>query len=532
MKTSIKLFALLLIASAGWAENPPVATSTTTPSVAVTGETISAPKPEAVTDHPGAGVFVTLTRTAVSNDDLPTNTQIITQEDIRAHNAQTVGDVLKYATSIKVPTSGGVGTAQLASIRGSTSNQTQILIDGRPIGGAALSNSQDLSEIPVEQIDHVEIVRGGLSALYGPNAVGGVINIITKRSTYEGLPLTHVGFEAGSFGRQAARLDLGSRYGPVDYFVFGNQQRESGFRDHSDAVTHNIGGNIGLSMGAAGKLLFDARLLIMAKPISPERFSRISIPANFNNEVEKAVQFPSESSHRYELSAYVLYRAVADGYASLAARFWFDASNRLYGFGLEYRYTSTEPKGSTPNIRLPLGFLVGGEISFTIAQDNEDRVTPANNWLASVENWGVFAQDTMKWKNSYVDTEWTLRSQQSLRRYKNPRVALMEDATDWLRFSGDAGRSFRAPTLEDLYPASTQNFAFGSYTGNPNLLPETAWTYDAGFELHQDSWSFKATYYRSNISNLIEPSPLTSLTTQPSMSATRAARASNWKRCM
>src|SRR5262249_49866555 len=132
-----------------------------------------------------------------------------------------------------------------------------VMIDGRPVGGAGLSNSQDLAEIPIEQIDHIEIVRGGMSALYGPNAVGGGINVITKRAAYAGLPLSHVGYGASSFGHQKYTLDFGSRYGPLDYFFFGNNQWESGFRDNSDARTHNIGGNLGYSMGGAGKILFD-----------------------------------------------------------------------------------------------------------------------------------------------------------------------------------------------------------------------------------------------------------------------------------
>ena len=72
-----------------------------------------------------------------------------------------------------------------------------MLVDGRSVSGIALEPA-DLTEIPLEQIDHIEIVRGGMSALYGPNASGGVINIISKRAAYQGLPLSHVGYEARS----------------------------------------------------------------------------------------------------------------------------------------------------------------------------------------------------------------------------------------------------------------------------------------------------------------------------------------------
>ena len=125
-----------------------------------------------------------------------------------------------------------------------------------PVAGIALG-TPDLSEIPVENIDRIEILRSGAASLYGPNTTGGVINVITQRASYAGKPISNVDYETRSYGHQLYRLNFGSRYGPVDYFFFGNEHWQSGFRDNSAAQTHNIGGNAGWSMGGAGKLLFD-----------------------------------------------------------------------------------------------------------------------------------------------------------------------------------------------------------------------------------------------------------------------------------
>ena len=164
---------------------------------------------------------------------MPTNVDIIYPEEVRAFDAQNAGEALSHTVGLLIQPKGSPSYPLSASIRGASPNQTLVLIDGRPVEGAALG-AADLSEIPLSQIDHIEIVRGGLSSLYGPNALGGVINVITKRSTYTGYPISHVSYESGSFSRQTYKLDYGSRQGPVDYFFFGDQQWQSGFRSNTD----------------------------------------------------------------------------------------------------------------------------------------------------------------------------------------------------------------------------------------------------------------------------------------------------------
>src|SRR5437016_6140194 len=126
--------------------------------------------------------FVTLTRTELRPQDLPTNTEIIDAPEIKRYNAVDAGQAVQHATSVQTLPLGGTASLATVRIRGSLSSETLVLIDGRPASGYELGPA-DLSEIPVEAIDHIEIVRGGASALYGPNAMGGVINVITKRGT-------------------------------------------------------------------------------------------------------------------------------------------------------------------------------------------------------------------------------------------------------------------------------------------------------------------------------------------------------------
>jgi outer membrane cobalamin receptor len=493
-----------------------------TPSVGITGETQSAPVPPAMTEAPEPGVFVTLTRTALTTDQLPTNAETVTPETFRKIDAQNAGEAVSRQTSVQTLPIGRLGSIMTARIRGSSADQTLVLLDGRPVEGNALG-TPDLSEIPTEQIDHIEIVRGGVSALYGPNAMGGVINIISKRATYTGLPLSHVGYESASYGRQLYRLDFGSRIGPVDYFFFGKQEWESGFRDNSDARQHNIGGNFGVSMGKAGKLLVDMGGFhsdtgtpglacgptdILCQNFPPQYLQ----PNQFNNKDEKLASSPTArqtTDDNYVRTSYLLPLP-----ANSLATF------RLFGMEREVRFsdandpnplnqTSTDrheqSKGGEVQMNLPLGLVVGGNF-IRDREDNTDFLAPPNTFIKSIENWGIFGQETLAYKALTLIPSGRFDHNSQVGDTSNPRVQVLADANSWLRFSGSAARSFRAPTIDDLFLVVGGAFPFN---GNPNLKPETAWTYDAGFEVHPDSFSFSATYFRSNIQNLIQVKPIT-----------------------
>jgi outer membrane cobalamin receptor len=436
--------------SAASAETPAVAGSsaavTAPESVAVTGETKSAPVPHAMTVSRLAGV-----------QTLPI---------------------------------GRLGSPLTARIRGSTSNQTLVLVDGRPVAGTALG-TQDLSEIPIELVDHIEILRGGASALYGPNAIGGVINVITKRATYSGLPMSHVSYESASYSRQIYRLDFGSRQGPVDYVFFGDRQWESGFRDNSDASTYNIGGNAGISMGGAGKLLIDlasyhANAGIPGQLVPP-------VPTNqFNNRVEKLAATPNArqvTDTQYARTSYIL-PLPRESLMTV----------RLFGSQREAAVTDPDhtvstdrheqSKGGEAQFNLPWGLMVGGSFSHD-REDNTDQIVSTHTYIRSVENWGFFAEETLKVDRLTVIPSGRFDHNSQGGDSQNPRVQTLFDALPWFRLSASAARAFRVATIDEIQ-------------ASPTLRPEHGWVYDAGFEVHPASFSLRATYFRANVTDLIQ----------------------------
>ncbi len=157
----------------------------------------------------GAGdtIVVTATRTEIPIDDTTVPVTVITRDDIELSLATDLAELLRFEAGIDIGRNGGPGQATSIFLRGTESNHTLVLIDGvrinpGTIGGAAVQN------IAPEVIERVEIVKGARSALYGSDAIGGVINVITRRARQ---PFVEAAVGAGSFATQSGHLSAGDR---------------------------------------------------------------------------------------------------------------------------------------------------------------------------------------------------------------------------------------------------------------------------------------------------------------------------------
>ncbi|MGH7900948.1 MAG: TonB-dependent receptor, partial [Thermodesulfobacteriota bacterium] len=139
----------------------------------------------------------------------------------------TTSDILSFSPGVVVRDFGGFGQLKTLSIRGSSNDQVVILLDGvrlnSPIGGGV-----DLSTIPIDYVDKFEIIRGGASALAGSDAIGGVVNIVTK-GTDE--PFTTSSLTFGSYESFLANLSRAQQIGNLGYFFsYTHAQSEGDFK--------------------------------------------------------------------------------------------------------------------------------------------------------------------------------------------------------------------------------------------------------------------------------------------------------------
>jgi iron complex outermembrane recepter protein len=204
-------------------------------------------------------VIVTATRQEEEALRIPAHITVITLEDIQQSSATNTGDLLRTEAGVWVTnTSGSSPTGLLIDARGfnnggGNGSRMLILIDGRRANQVD-SSVTDWAAIPVESIERIEIIRGASAALYGDNAMAGVINIITKKGKLE--PSFKGSLEAGSYDTWNRKLNLSGDSGALSYYLYGNHESTDGFRENSGYRASHYVGNFGYSMSAFSTLKF------------------------------------------------------------------------------------------------------------------------------------------------------------------------------------------------------------------------------------------------------------------------------------
>ncbi len=149
-------------------------------------------------------VTVTATRLPTALEHAPAATEVYTARDIARLPVQTVSELMAVAPGSTLRDYGGSGALQLASLRGLGAEYTLVLLNGMRLNGAQ-NATVDMGQLSLRQVDRVEISRGGFAALYGSNALGGVVNIVTAQHAVS--PSVQIG--AGAFGWKQAAAAMG-----------------------------------------------------------------------------------------------------------------------------------------------------------------------------------------------------------------------------------------------------------------------------------------------------------------------------------
>ena len=192
-------------------------------------------------------IIVTATRTKIPLDDAIVPVAVITRENIELSLAIDLAELLRFEAGVDIGRNGGPGQTTSVFLRGTESNHTLVLIDGvrinpGTIGGAAIQH------ISPEVIERIEIVKGARSALFGTDAIGGVINIITRRATDAHF---ESGAGVGSFDSRSAYLSAGNRGDDSEFGITVDWQSTDGFSPRSDADIDRGYDNITANLYAA-----------------------------------------------------------------------------------------------------------------------------------------------------------------------------------------------------------------------------------------------------------------------------------------
>ncbi|MBM3609270.1 MAG: TonB-dependent receptor, partial [Alphaproteobacteria bacterium] len=173
-------------------------------------------------------LVITSDRIALLPETSGSSIQVIRAPEIEAWGSRSIVEVLRGAAGLDITEQGGPGGLTNATLRGSSVGQTLVLIDGIRVGDpGGIAGEYDLSSLPSGHIERIEILRGPQSALYGSDAMGGVINIITRRGS--GKPGASLTVEGGSYGTTASTLRSWGSAGKASWSLSLSGMHTDGF---------------------------------------------------------------------------------------------------------------------------------------------------------------------------------------------------------------------------------------------------------------------------------------------------------------
>ncbi len=453
----------------------------------------------------GENVLVTATRMMSSIKESNISMDVIGAQEIESSSAQNIAELLQGIKSLQIKDYGGVGGMKTLSLRGATAGQTLILLDGQRINNPQ-NGEVDLSLIPLEHIERVEIIRGGSSALYGSDALGGVIHIITKRSESNDLEIG-IANMLGSFGTYAFKGSI--KYGGIlagyqflrsdGDFKYYDKWGNIYIRDNNDIEQHHLYTRIDLSPKNALCWRFGLKYNILINdkgaPGSIQPYYHFARMEDNRQDLSFTVRYePLYGMHKIKSQSYVL--TTSNHYINEDPRDVLSPINETYltnTYGEEIQLTSIFSKEFKLNygVNLRLDEFVHKRLSL--------RYTRLTYDVYLVDETNVrFSSDiisSLKFTPSIRyngNTDFTDRV--------TPKFGLLIHFGSKEQFDliANTGMNFRSPTFNDLY------WPEDSFSeGNPDLLPESSWDWDSGIRIRLNNFIFESILYDHHLTNLI-----------------------------
>lgn len=472
-------------------------------------------------DNTEKAVVVTATRVPTPIEQIGSSVSVITAEEIARKQWRTIADALASVPGLRVVQSGVPGTLTSVFTRGTNSNHTLVLIDGvKTTDPSTPSGAYDFGHVLLDDVERIEIVRGAQSTLYGSDAIGGVINIITRRAG----PNRFQGYgriESGSFNTltEAAgingtlnrfRYALNIAHSESDGQSITPERLRAGAAADDDGYKNTtLSGHVGFTLPGV-TLNFMARHVETRSELdvgsgedadsessTRQSVARAEARGSFFGDVWKPLLAVSHTNHvRHNVNERQSTLGDADHTQFIGKRLKVEFQNDIH-FGQINSLTlgaETERERMTSSGESVFGSGFG---DFIITQNTDtvartgsiyilDQFAPGKRLRVGA---GVRIDD-----HDSFDPVTTYRV--------SPIFLIPESAT---RLKAVYGTGYKAPSLFERYGSSPNNFGT-AFFGNPNLLPEESTGWEAGLE--QAAWGGRfdggVTYFSNRFENLIQ----------------------------
>ena len=442
-------------------------------------------------------VVVTATRTALTANDQLAAVEVISRAQIERSAARSLPELLRGRAGASLVNQGGLGKLSTLFLRGTESDHVVFLVDGVRVGSPS-SGLTSLQDLPLAQIERIEIVRGPRSSLYGADAIGGVIQLFTRRGAADAGVRGRGRMAAGSHGlREAsAGMDLRGQRGGVGIELA--HQRTDGINacrgDYDPATWTGAGCFIvpGTQLDRDGYRNASASLRADFAPSEAWQLEARAMHADGHNAYDGDYVDSSDIVQRV-VGASVRWTPTASLQFKLAAGRNSDLSdNHLLGSYANGFDTFRDSASLQADATLAQGHVLTAGIDWL--RDSADIDDPWGAYAARRGNRAGFAQ--------YQGRLGAHDVQLSLRRDHNDQfgsattggIAWGVDLGGAWRLSASHGSAFKAPTFNELYYP---------YYGNPTLRPERSRSSEVSLGQRHARWEWQANGYVTRVRDLI-----------------------------
>ena len=441
-------------------------------------------------------VVVTATRTPQPRESVIADVTVIEQEEIQRGGQTTLVELLQRQAGIEITSNGGAGTTSGIFIRGTNTNHVVVVIDGVRVQSAT-AGTATFENLPSELIDRIEILRGPATSLYGPDAIGGVIQIFTKKGVEGFKPYASLGF--GSYNTSIATGGVRGKLGSTSYALNLVAKDTDGFSAldanntalNDDDAYRNLGVTANLSHQIADGHDIGVQFL---NSNGSNRFDNRINGSGFSSKARSEQQSLALFTSNQITSFWLSKLRFAEGR---------DNSKTFDEFSLPAgdRFNTKQTQINWQNdFRLPIGTLT---LMYDILKDSVDSNTDFDKTKRTNEGYVA----------SYLANLGTHSLHASLREDHNSQFGNyvtgglgygFQFNQQW-RLSGSYGSAFKSPTFNDLYFPPYLDFFTGLpvATSNPNLEPEKSDNIEVNLRYQHANTTASATVFENRIRNLI-----------------------------
>ena len=409
------------------------------------------------------------------------NISIVTQKDLEVTPAVNYVEALNYVPGVDVRQRGPMGVQSDISIRGGTFDQTLVLLNGIKMSDPQTGHHAAYLPVSMLNIAQIEVVKGPAARIYGQNAFAGAVNVVTK--VPEGRRLM-LGTTIGQNDLLNTHIGLALPIRRYKQFISFNQTSSAGYQYNTDFSINNIFYQSEVKIGR-GKL--DLQAGHVQRKFGANGF--YSSPAFVDQYEEVATSFAAASyrltGSNYIVTPRVYWRRNHDDYVFLRqdpAYFNNIHTTNIIGGEVNSVISLKDDKGV-------IG--IGGEVR------NEDIVSSnLGDWNRTIA--GLFGE--YRWEND----DFAVTPGVYINYYSDyginafPGVDVSYKMTSFSKIFANVGNSYRIPTYTDLYYVGRTNI------GNPDLEPESAWTYELGYKYNRKGIFFQASGYYQAASSVID----------------------------